>query len=97
MLAYIETHYPSWRAHMNETVVVLIVLGVILSIAACVAVAVTAQKCGRNSGSWFVVSLFFTPVLALLMLIAVGPGDAAGSVRERVSLQERRQARLSGA
>ena len=49
-----------------------LVVIVLLLFINCFAVAVIANKCDRNGAAWFLVSLFFTPIMAVLMLIAVG-------------------------
>lgn len=57
---------------MNATETTLtIVFGVLYWIASAVSVAVIANRCNRDAGAFFALSLIFTPVVGLLALIAV--------------------------
>ena len=48
----------------------------VVLLAACVAVALVAMRCGRSGGPWFCAALFFTPLVALLMLVALNTSTA---------------------
>ena len=91
---------------MSEAVVALIVIGALMALTGCAAVSVLAMKCGRNGGAWFFAALFFTPIMALLMLIALGVfrvavvtsveaerSRAPAKLNEVQALAEERQAR----
>ena len=83
----------------DEAAIVFLVLGVVVFLAMNIAVGTIASVKGRSVGGWFLASLFFTPVIALLMLIALGPTDLERRRLTEVQegAAERRQARRSGA
>jgi hypothetical protein len=57
-----------------DLLVTLFVASAILSIL----VAWVAGQRGRSPGAWFLISLFFSPVIALLALLAAGPATGRG-------------------
>ena len=73
---------------MSEVAGVILILSVILVLVIDVAVGKIAGMKGRGVVAWFFAALFFTPVIALLMLIAAG--DAEG---KQPSTVEQRPAR----
>ena len=52
---------------------VIVLVGVLVALASAIAVAICGRACGRSGWGWFFVAVLFTPPVALLMLIAVGP------------------------
>ena len=60
---------------MTEELTALAVLGAIVIFSTDIAVAVVAGKKDRPVIPWFLAALFFTPIVALLMLIALGDSD----------------------
>ena len=84
---------------MGDVGVFVIVWAGIVGFVASIVVGNIAARRGWLVGPWFLASLFFTPVVALLMLIAVGEKDKTDNrgTAPRESGTERRQARRSGA
>ena len=59
---------------MTDVVYVATLLGIVLAIAMICTVASIASNRGQSYGKWFAAALFFTPPIALLMLIAASDG-----------------------
>ena len=79
---------------MSDVATTLLVLGVMLGIAVCITVAAVAHKCGRSPGAWFAAALFFTPPLALLMLIAMGAFAESVAKHDRTEAEYQHRERL---
>ena len=60
---------------MGDVGVFVIVWAGIVGLVASIVVGNIAARRGWLVGPWFLASLFFTPVVALLMLIVVGEKD----------------------
>jgi hypothetical protein len=58
-----------------------IFLGIAIWIGLCAAVASAASGRGRDPAAWFFVSLFFSPLLAILLLLAFGNKARPGQNR----------------
>jgi len=51
--------------------------------------AVLAQKKGRNPIGWFIFG-FFIPIIALIVILVIGPADGAGRAPSRRGARRRR-------
>jgi hypothetical protein len=77
----------------NETIFVILVCNLIL----CLIVGWAATQRGRDSMHWFALSLFISPILALLVLMAVGSAkkkDADLSIPDYLVWKQQTQAVL---
>ncbi len=60
-----------------QEVVVLVALAVVLIwlAIACFIVGYVAEQKARNGAAWFFIALIYTPIFAMLALIALPPGE----------------------
>ena len=83
---------------MTDVAVVLLVWGIVAGFVLDIVVGTIASWKGRSGALWFLAALFFTPIVALLMLIAAGHKDTDDrSPVPKENAAERRQARRAGA
>ena len=57
---------------MNELFTFLYFLAIAVPIIACIIVAAVADSYGRHPIKWLAFSVFFTPIFAIMVLVAVG-------------------------
>jgi len=57
----------------------LIAVSLIVNAAFSGLVGWAAGERNRSPGGWFLISFFFTPILAAILLVAVGPGKGGAS------------------